>query len=768
MAGKWAFNPTTTSSAIVDMYSTIHIGTSKSQGIVLGGWAVPSASKASPQQVTIAILDQNADGTLKLNTSKYIGDATTNGIGSVIVTDFNEDGVDDIFLASYNERPLTPEPTIVYLSNGIDSFTKSVLPDSTLSHSAILTEFNGQKTVVTAGYGLSDPYYQYDPATKSMSLNLWGNTYLNGGLIYASSATLGDFNNDGKTEIVRVDHGGDFTSISRSKISSLDGNNLGVDLASLGSGYFNNNPNYPGRYTHMYRVWTEDFNYDGKLDLIVGESTGVADWSNTTEINASKLVLLQNQGNYVFIDKTDLLGSAYATTTNNVDYSTQRVDLDDSGINSYLLGDSALGAGTTQSNYLLVNDGTGKLYAALHDEFIGWGKLVQKFITQNNYTYNPGLFPKFRAYQLSNGNVNYLVDCGTGDGLTIPLINVPVQYNITTDFTKNVTIADRNNSMLIRAWAGNDAIYDLNRSQSATHIDGGLGADKCIYSDLSTNYTITKTSTGYTVQDTAGLYGADTLVNIEKLQFTDQTISIAPPIEGGGTKDKLTGTTDNDEIYGYAGNDTLTGLAGNDTLDGGTGDDSITGGAGNDTYIADSIKDKIIEKTNEGTDTVITTVTYTLANNVENLTLSGTSAINGTGNTASNIVAGNDAANSINGSLGSDTLTGGNGNDTFVFNSKLGSTNIDTITDFSTGIDKIAIDDAIFTKLKGDKDLSDNLYIQSIPGTSTQDTNDYLFYDFESGRLYYDADGSGTKSIAVVIAIIGSATEIAATDFVII
>jgi Ca2+-binding RTX toxin-like protein len=138
------------------------------------------------------------------------------------------------------------------------------------------------------------------------------------------------------------------------------------------------------------------------------------------------------------------------------------------------------------------------------------------------------------------------------------------------------------------------------------------------------------------------------------------------------------------------------------------------------------------------------------------------------GTNASNIIVAGIGNDTISGGLGNDTLTGGDGNDTFAFNSKLGSTNIDTITDFSAGIDKIALDDAIFTKLKGDKDLSDNLYIQSIPGISTQDTNDYLFYDFESGQLYYDADGSGTKSVAVMIAIIGSATEIAAADFMMI
>ena len=48
-----------------------------------------------------------------------------------------------------------------------------------------------------------------------------------------------------------------------------------------------------------------------------------------------------------------------------------------------------------------------------------------------------------------------------------------------------------------------------------------------------------------------------------------------------------------------------------------------------------------------------------------------------------------------------------------------------------------------------------NLYLQTIVGNSTQDNSDYLFYDFESGRLYYDAYGSGTNA-AVQIAAIGN------------
>jgi hypothetical protein len=108
--------------------------------------------------------------------------------------------------------------------------------------------------------------------------------------------------------------------------------------------------------------------------------------------------------------------------------------------------------------------------------------------------------------------------------------------------------------------------------------------------------------------------------------------------------------------------------------------------------------------------------------------------------------AGNDT---INGGLGSDTLTGGLGNDTFVFNTKLGASNIDTITDFTSG-DKIALAGSIFSKLKGDKDLSDNFAWDS----ATTDKQ-FLIYNIATKKLYYDADGSGTKATQIEVAIIG-------------
>jgi len=89
---------------------------------------------------------------------------------------------------------------------------------------------------------------------------------------------------------------------------------------------------------------------------------------------------------------------------------------------------------------------------------------------------------------------------------------------------------------------------------------------------------------------------------------------------------------------------------------------TLTGGAGNDTYII-GFGDTVVEAADGGTETVQSGVTHTLGANIENLTLTGTSAINGTGNGLNNVLTGNSAANTLSGSSGNDTLAGGQGND---------------------------------------------------------------------------------------------------------
>ncbi len=122
------------------------------------------------------------------------------------------------------------------------------------------------------------------------------------------------------------------------------------------------------------------------------------------------------------------------------------------------------------------------------------------------------------------------------------------------------------------------------------------------------------------------------------------------------------------EIEGADGNDHLEAGSGNDRLNGGTGADTLIGGLGNDTYVVDNSGDRIIESSTLTTeiDNVQASVNWTLGANLERLTLTGSSAINGTGNALANTLTGNNGNNILNGGAGADTLTGGLGNDVYV------------------------------------------------------------------------------------------------------
>ena len=137
-------------------------------------------------------------------------------------------------------------------------------------------------------------------------------------------------------------------------------------------------------------------------------------------------------------------------------------------------------------------------------------------------------------------------------------------------------------------------------------------------------------------------------------------------LEGGKGNDTLMGEAGNDTLMGGAGKDTLLGGAGKDWLNGGEGADSMAGGAGNDTYVVDNAADQVVEAAGEGTDTVLASLTYRLADNVEHLTLTGAAAINGIGNGLANALTGNSGNNTLEGGKGNDTLSGEAGNDTLL------------------------------------------------------------------------------------------------------
>ena len=152
------------------------------------------------------------------------------------------------------------------------------------------------------------------------------------------------------------------------------------------------------------------------------------------------------------------------------------------------------------------------------------------------------------------------------------------------------------------------------------------------------------------------------------------------PVYGTDSNDLMEGTVADDRFESFGGDDVIRGFGGNDALNGGTGNDVLEGGTGNDTYFVDSVGDVVTENANEGTDTVLSSITYTLGANVENLYLIGTAAINGTGNDGDNTLSGNSANNWLTSGAGNDTLVGGTGADTMI-----GGTGNDTYYVDSTG-----------------------------------------------------------------------------------
>ncbi|HEX2554612.1 MAG TPA: calcium-binding protein [Microvirga sp.] len=134
-------------------------------------------------------------------------------------------------------------------------------------------------------------------------------------------------------------------------------------------------------------------------------------------------------------------------------------------------------------------------------------------------------------------------------------------------------------------------------------------------------------------------------------------------LAGGVGDDALLGGAGNDALHGGEGSDRLHGGMGNDILNGGAGPDQMTGGSGDDIYTVDEVGDVVTELAGEGTDLVQSSVSFTLGGNVENLTLMGAGAINGSGNALANTILGNSAGNRLSGGAGNDTLSGGSGDD---------------------------------------------------------------------------------------------------------
>lgn len=543
LAGTWV--PIDTAATMVGpFWNVMKLGADQREGVVLGTWAFNGSFQSTLSDVTptrAVVLEQQADGTLQEATARLFGDATTYGIGDVLTADFNRDGRDDVLLPAHNESPFIAKPSVAYVSQG-DGLRKITLPDSVMAHHTSLYRVGDSIRAIARSFGGSgnngagagyNVVYEWTGGAFSAT---------NVGDAGGMSVVVGPFTNTNDLYLVAGDSS---SSIGRPYAPSNEMRTLAFKLTNqqptlpiidMPRPYFNGKPEYaqfvsawdPYSKTHTPRLFTTDLNQDGLLDVVALATI----WRQGEGHQRAALQLMLNRGDMRFADDTDALAPEFDKQS-VAGYSTKLVDVDGSGIATWFTGavpvTQVAHDEAHQGQYILVNDGTGRLYAAMHDEFRAMRTQVTAFAAARlpGSGIGPGFTPQYIAYRTPNGAINFVavmraqVDGKAGRAF----VNVPLQINLTTDFRRDLTIPSRNNSRRIRTFAGNDTIHRALADPDCT-IDGGLGMNVAVYPGPRASWTVTRSGERVTVAPAAGVGGTDTLTRIQIARFADGDVDL--------------------------------------------------------------------------------------------------------------------------------------------------------------------------------------------------------------------------------------------------
>ena len=360
---------------------------------------------------------------------------------------------------------------------------------------------------------------------------------------------------------------------------------------------------------------------------------------------------------------------------------------------------------------------------------IGTGNSVANSITGTafNDTLDGGLGNDTLAGGL--GDDQYVVDsaadvvseaAGAGTDTVTSSVNLTLAANV-----ENLVLAGA-----ARIGTGNTLANTLTGTAFADTLDGGAGADTLVGGLGDDSYKV----------DSA----ADVIIEVAG-EGTDTVLAAFDYTLGAGSIENLTLTGAARVGTGNAGANVITGGSGNDTLDGGDGIDTLVGGAGNDTYVVDTATDTITELAGGGTDTIVSSIDFTLtATEVENLTLTGSAHV-ATGNDLDNGLTGGSGADTLNGLAGNDTLDGGAGAD--VMTGGLGDDSyfIDNVGDV---VNEVAGEGTDSVVVGSDWTLADNIENVRLVGTGHTLTgnaaNNTLSGDAGNDRLD-GGDGDDTE-----------------------
>lgn len=343
----------------------------------------------------------------------------------------------------------------------------------------------------------------------------------------------------------------------------------------------------------------------------------------------------------------------------------------------------------------------------------------------------------------------------------IAIINSLLSGNDRFDLSSYGDFASgRDGNDLMYGNGGDDSLFGANGQDT---LDGGSGRDQLFGGAGNDTYFVDGDDV---VAESVG-QGSDVVqasasftlsANIEKLVLI------------GSASISGTGNNLNNVILGNSGNNYIDGKSGTDTLAGGQGDDVYVNKDG----------DVIQEGTAQGIDLVMSAETFSLPANIENLVLTGSAAIDGTGNGGNNVLVGNTAANSLNGrsgndgvvgGIGKDLLTGGAGSDLFIFqgvlDSATSSAGADVVADFVKGQDKI---DLHSIDAFGGTSLNDSFFWKGTAAFSsaTQGEVRYQKFDLSGSANDYTMvwiDNDGDTAVEMAIRLTGL-HNLAASDFI--
>ncbi|MGE5548733.1 MAG: right-handed parallel beta-helix repeat-containing protein [Solirubrobacterales bacterium] len=460
--------------------------------------------------------------------------------------------------------------------------------------------------------------------------------------------------------------------------------------------------------------------------------------------------------------------------------------------------DGILGADSTGTvtitNSEFAHNGAGDGYS--HNIYINH---VASFYVGNSYFHDAVNGNQIKSRALKTVIENTRIDDGSNSGI----------YSIDLPNGGNAIV--RNNTIVQGTNISNKNII---------HFGGENGMNSNLSLDVYGNTIVNKysgggtallnqTSTPVTFHDNK-LYGSMSVLSGAGSTSNNTTLSSSPSMDTSHPWDATTTTptpttdpvpaptptpTDSGSTTPTA---TKTGTDGNDTLSGVGGEYKLVGGLGSDTYIVDSKGDVVVENSGGGNDLVKASVSHVMGDYTEQLQLTGLNAIDGTGNGKDNPITGNDAANTLKGmggndlikgmggndvligGTGSDNLTGGLGADKFQYvsatdgaymavNATKGTLRGDTITDFTSGTDKIALAaSALGLNANGLTVGKDLVFLSTeFNGTNAKAASEFnlkhstVIVD-STGTIYVDKNGADAGY--TVLATVQSGAKIAATD----